>query len=64
LGTLNVRSLQMACSLKTAASELAKLEKPGWTRPLCRWEDNITLDLRETGRVGEYWIYLVQDRDQ
>jgi hypothetical protein len=31
-------------------------------RPRCRWEDNIKLDLRETGIDGVNWIHLAQDR--
>jgi hypothetical protein len=38
------------------------------TRPLGRpkrwWEDNIKMDLRETGIDGENWIRLAQDRAQ
>jgi hypothetical protein len=32
-------------------------------RPKCKWEDNITMDLKviEWGYVG--WIYLAQNRD-
>jgi hypothetical protein len=29
-----------------------------------RWEDNIRMDLRETGQGGAEWMYLTQDRDQ
>jgi hypothetical protein len=29
-----------------------------------RWEDNITMDLREIGWDVMDWIYLTQDRDQ
>jgi hypothetical protein len=29
-----------------------------------RWEDNIKMDLRETGWVGKDWIHLAEDRDQ
>jgi hypothetical protein len=36
-------------------------------RPLrrlrCRWEDNITTDLKEVV-LGVDWIYLLQDRDR
>jgi hypothetical protein len=28
------------------------------------WEDNIKMDLRETGWSGMEWIDLAQDRDQ
>jgi hypothetical protein len=31
-------------------------------RPRHRWEDNIKLDLRETGTDGANWIQLAQDR--
>jgi hypothetical protein len=33
-------------------------------RPRRRWEDNIIMDLRETGWDGMDWIDLAQDRDQ
>jgi hypothetical protein len=33
-------------------------------RPRRRWEDNIKLDLRETGINGANWIRLAQDRVQ
>jgi hypothetical protein len=32
-------------------------------RPRCRWEDNIKMDLRETGSGDVDWINLTQDRD-
>jgi hypothetical protein len=32
--------------------------------PTCRWENNIRMDLWETGWEGEDWIHLAQDRDQ
>lgn len=28
------------------------------------WKDNITMDLRETGFDGIYWIHVVQDKDK
>jgi hypothetical protein len=31
-------------------------------RPRHRWEDNIKMDLRETGINGTNWIQLAQDR--
>jgi hypothetical protein len=34
------------------------------TKIRCRWEDNIKIDLRETGKGGMDWICLTQDRDQ
>jgi hypothetical protein len=34
------------------------------TRPGCRWEDNIRMDLREIGWKGVDWMNLAQDRDQ
>jgi hypothetical protein len=38
----------------------------GWEagRPRRRWEDNIKMDLRETGIEGANWIRLTQDRVQ
>ena len=33
-------------------------------RPLQRWEDNITMHLREVGCGGMDWIELAQDRDR
>jgi hypothetical protein len=33
-------------------------------RPWCKWEDNIKMDLRETGFDGANWIELAQDRVQ
>jgi hypothetical protein len=33
-------------------------------RPRRRWEDNVRVDLRETGWEDVYWMYLAQDRDQ
>jgi hypothetical protein len=33
-------------------------------RPKRRWEDNIKMDLRETGIDGANWIQLAQDRVQ
>jgi hypothetical protein len=45
---------------KSVVGELEKyLERPGR-----RWEDNIKLDLRETGIDGVNWIQLAQDRVQ
>jgi hypothetical protein len=42
--------------------------KPEGKRPLGkprrRWQDNIRMDLRETGWNGMDWIDLAQDRDQ
>jgi hypothetical protein len=42
--------------------------KPEEQKPLvrsrCRWEDNIKINLTETGCDGMDWIHLAQDRDQ
>ena len=42
--------------------------KPGGKRPfgrlMCRWEDNIKLDLQEMGCGSMDWIKLPQDRDR
>jgi len=32
-------------------------------RPRRRWEDNIKMDLREVGGIGD-WMELAQDRDR
>ena len=32
-------------------------------RPRCRWEDNIKMDLQETGGGWGDWMELAQDRD-
>jgi hypothetical protein len=31
-------------------------------RPRCRWDDNIKMDLKETGTNEVNWIQLAQDR--
>jgi hypothetical protein len=33
-------------------------------RPICRWVDNIKMDLRQIGWDGMDWIDLAQDRNQ
>jgi hypothetical protein len=33
-------------------------------RPIYKWEDNIKMDLRETGWGDMDWIVQAQDRDQ
>jgi hypothetical protein len=33
-------------------------------RPRLRWEDEIKMDLRETGYGGVEWIHPAQDRDR
>jgi hypothetical protein len=33
-------------------------------RPIHKWENNIRMDLRETGWEGVDWMQLAQDRDQ
>jgi hypothetical protein len=33
-------------------------------RQRCRWEDNIRMDLRDTGWGSMDWIHLPQDRNQ
>jgi hypothetical protein len=41
---------------------------PEGKRPLgrlrCRWEDNIKIDVKETGWEDVDWIHLAQDTDQ
>jgi hypothetical protein len=42
--------------------------KPAGKRPLGRprrrWDDNIRMDLRETGWEGVEWMHLTQNRDK
>jgi hypothetical protein len=42
--------------------------KPERKRPfgrlICRWVDNIRMDLRETGLDSVDWIHMAQNRDQ
>jgi hypothetical protein len=33
-------------------------------RPICRWEDNIKMDLQEVGGGHGDWMELAQDRDR
>jgi hypothetical protein len=44
------------------------VRKPEGKRPLgkyiCRWEDNIKMDLSEVGCGGMVWIYVAQNRDR
>jgi hypothetical protein len=40
------------------------VEKRKRGRPRRTWEDNIKMDLRETGLGSVNWIHLAQDRDQ
>jgi len=39
-------------------------EKGPLGRPGCRWEDNIKMDLQESGRGCGDWMELAQDRDR
>jgi hypothetical protein len=51
--------------VKSAYEIVAKPEgKRPLERPRRRWEDNIRMDFRETGREGVDWIHLTKDRDQ
>jgi hypothetical protein len=38
--------------------------KRSYGRPRRRCENNIIMDLKETGWEGVDWIYLAEDRDQ
>jgi hypothetical protein len=33
-------------------------------RPRCKWENNIRVDIRETGWEVVDWVHLAQDKDQ
>jgi len=39
------------------------MERTSW-KTRCRWEDNITTDLREIGWEGVVWILVAQVGDQ
>jgi hypothetical protein len=41
-----------------------EVQKAALGRPRYRWEDNIKIDLRETGINWVNWIQLAQDRVQ
>jgi len=42
-----------------------KTERKGpFSRPRCRWEDNIKMDLQEVECGGMDWIELAQNRDR
>jgi len=50
----------MDSGLHTKCTSVALTSLLGRNRP--RWEDNIKMNLRETGWEGVDWIYLGQDR--
>jgi hypothetical protein len=33
-------------------------------KPRCRWEDNITMNLRKVGWEGVDWLHVAENRDQ
>jgi len=58
-----------ACSIHGVRNAYnISVEKPKGKGQLCgprhRWEDNIKMDLKETGCETEFRIHLVQDRTQ
>ena len=57
----------MACMAEGTGVHRVLVGKPEGKRPLVRtrrrWEDNIKMDLREVGGVGD-WMELAQDRDR
>jgi hypothetical protein len=59
-----------ACSTNGGKRNICRITvgKPEGKRPLGRprrrWEDNIRMDVTETGWGGMEWIDLAQDRDQ
>jgi hypothetical protein len=38
-------------------------EKRSVGKPMCRWEDNIRMDLKDIGWEVVHWMHLAQDRD-
>jgi hypothetical protein len=49
--------------LQYLSSPLQIVGKRPLGRPICRWVDNIKMDLRDIGWDGRNWIELAQDRD-
>jgi len=58
----------MACTGEGRGVYSVLVGRPEGKRPLGRlrhrWEDNIKIDLRETGIEGMNWIWLAKDRVQ
>jgi hypothetical protein len=54
----------MQHALKGLNSVGNRKERGPLGKPRCRWEDNIKIDVRETGCSGMDRIHLAQDRDQ
>jgi hypothetical protein len=58
----------VACMGEGRGFQRVLLGRPEGKRPLgrprCKWEDNIKMDLRETGIDGVNWIQLAQGRVQ
>jgi hypothetical protein len=48
--------MRNTCKILVRKSE----EKETLGRTRCRWEDNIKMDLEETGREGVEWIQLTE----
>jgi hypothetical protein len=48
--------------LHATADSDVPLKRP-LERPICRWEDNIKMDLQEVGGGRGDWMELAQDRD-
>jgi hypothetical protein len=62
------RTGHMACTGEGRGVYSVLVGRPEGRRPLGRlrhrWEDNIKIDLRETGIEGMNWIWLAKDRVQ
>jgi hypothetical protein len=42
-----------------------KLEgKYHYLKPICEWDNNIKMDLRNVGREGVNWIDVAEDKDK
>jgi hypothetical protein len=50
--------------LKTVRNNVNWKELNRQLEPRHRWENNITMDLRETEREGVDWMHLAQDMDK
>jgi len=56
------------CAWEMIKAHKILVERPKGKTPLgkpgSRWEDNLRIDLRETGWEGVDWTHLAQKRDQ
>jgi hypothetical protein len=54
----------MGCVRNAYRVLIGKPEGKNYLEDRRKWEDNIRMDLRETGWEGVEWMHLAQDNDQ